>query len=71
MCLNREVRKKYTEIEKGKTVSLQIWNGPEGSKKFRFPDFMTTAQDSGRLSALSTGRPYPQEMILVLVSVRA
>ena len=24
-------------------VPLQAWSGPEGSKKLRFPDFMTTA----------------------------
>jgi len=43
---------------KGKAVPLQSWSGPEGSRKLRFPHFMTTAQDGGRLSALLTGRLY-------------
>ena len=55
---------------KGKAVPLQAWTGPEGSRKLRFPDYMTTAQDGGRLSALRTGRLYPQEIPLVLISVR-
>ena len=55
---------------KGKAVPLQTWTGPEGSRKLRFQDFVTTAQDSGRLSALRTGRLYPQEILLVLISVR-
>jgi len=55
---------------KGKAVPLQAWTGPEGSRKLRFPDFVTTAQDGGRLSALYTGRLHPQEIILVLISVR-
>jgi len=39
-------------------------------RKLRFPDFVTTAQDGGRLSALSTGRFYPQEILLAHFSFR-
>ena len=54
----------------GKAVPLQVPRCPGGSRKLRFPDYVTTAQDGGRLSAFRTGRLYPQEMLLVLISVR-
>jgi hypothetical protein len=41
---------------KGKTVPLQAWNGPEGSRKLRFPDFLTTAQYGGKVAS-PTHRP--------------
>ena len=55
---------------KGKAVPLQAWKGTEVSRKLRFPDFITTAQDGGSLSGLRTARRYPQEILLVLVYVR-
>ena len=42
--------------KKGKAVPLQACSGPEGSRKFRFPDFMTTAQNGGKVVSL-THRP--------------
>jgi len=55
---------------KGKALPFQAWSGPEGSRKLRFPDFKTTAQDGGKVVNLSTGRLYPQEIHLVLISIR-
>jgi len=57
-------------FSEGKTVPLQTWTGPEISRKLRFPDFMTTAQDGVRLPVLRTGLLYPQVIFLVLISVR-
>jgi hypothetical protein len=34
---------------KGKAVPLQAWGGPEGSRKLRFPDFLTMAQGGGKV----------------------
>jgi len=48
-------------VRKSKVVSLQAWSGPEGSRKLRIPDYVTTAQDVGKvvslthLPSLSTG----------------
>jgi hypothetical protein len=37
------------EKEKGRAVQLQAWAGPEGSRKLRFPDFVTTAQYGSKI----------------------
>jgi len=52
------------------SFKMQARRGPEDSRKLRFPDFVTTAQDGGRLLALRTGCHYTQETLLVLISVR-
>ena len=44
---------------KVKTVPLQAWSGPEGSRKLRFPDFMKTAQDGGKVFSLTHQPPLP------------
>jgi hypothetical protein len=43
----------------GKAVPLQAWSGPDVSKKLMFPDFMTTAQDSGKVVSLMHRLPLP------------
>ena len=53
-----------------KSVPLQARNGPEDSRKLRFPDYMTTAQDGGKVVSPTHRPTLPQEMLLVLISVR-
>jgi len=45
--------------KKGKSVPLQAWSGPEGSRKLRFPDFMKTPQDGGKVVSLTHRPPLP------------
>ena len=44
---------------KGKAAPLQAWSGPEGSRKIMFPDYMTTAQDGGKVVSLTHRPPLP------------
>jgi hypothetical protein len=44
---------------KGKAVPLQPWSGPEGSRKLRFPDYMITAQDGGKVVNPTHRPPLP------------
>ena len=55
---------------KGKTVPLQACTGPESARKLRLPDFVTTAQDIGKDVSLTHRPSLPQEILLVLISVR-
>ena len=38
---------------KSKSVLLQAWSGSESSRKLRFPDYVTTAQDGGKVVSLT------------------
>jgi hypothetical protein len=51
-------------LKEGKAVPLQAWSGPEGSRKLRFPDYMTTAQDGGKVVSLTHRPPLPQEICI-------
>ena len=54
-----KVWKLITLDVKGKWVPLQARSGPEGSRNLRFPDFMTTAQNSGKVVSLMHRPPLP------------
>ena len=43
--------------DKGKAAPLQARSGPEGSRKLRYPNFITTAQEGGKFVSL-THRPH-------------
>jgi len=47
MCVSKE----------GKAVPLQAWSGPEGSRKLRFPDYVTKSQDGGKVFSLKHRPP--------------
>ena len=42
----------------GKAVLLQAGSGPEGSRKLRFLDFMTTVKDGGKVVSLTHRPPF-------------
>jgi len=44
---------------RGKAVPLQARSGPEVSRKLRFPDYMTTVQDGGKVVSLKHRPPSP------------
>ena len=43
----------------GKAVPLEAWSGTEGSMKLRFPDFVTTAQEGGKVVSPMHRPPLP------------
>ena len=62
VCYIKDLRLRFkcgTLYNKCKAVPLQAWRGPEGSRKLRFPDFVTTAQDGGKVVSLTYRPPLP------------
>ena len=45
--------------KKVKAVPLQACSGPQGSRNLRFPDYMTMAQDGGKVVSLTHRPPLP------------
>ena len=48
-----------SQYRKGKTVPLQAWSDPEGTRKLSFPQFMATVQDGGKIVCLTHRPPLP------------
>ena len=63
-------RRTRNVVQHVKAVPLEAWSGPEGSRKLRFPDFMKTTQEGGKVVSLTHRPPLPQEIFLVHISVR-
>jgi len=59
-----------TSKGKGKAIPLQAWTGPEGSKSLRLPDFKKSAHEGCKVVSPTHQPPSPQEIFLVLISVR-
>ena len=55
----RLLRCKSSGKGKGKSVPLQAWTGPEGSRNIIFPDFDTTAHDGGKVVSPTHRPPLP------------
>jgi hypothetical protein len=55
----------YGKKREARAVPLQAWSGPEVSRKLRFPDFMTMAQDDGKFVSLKHRPPLHLELISV------
>jgi hypothetical protein len=70
-CRSEEKKKIHC---KGKSIPVQAWTGPYGSKRLRLPDFVQSAHEGGKFVSPTHRPPLPppppHEIFLILISVR-
>jgi hypothetical protein len=54
-----------TYVKKDKVIPLQVYGAQRVLGKLRLPDSVTSALESGRLSAIRTGRLYPRSILVL------
>ena len=66
---SRSARAIQTLQVKDKAITLQAWTVPQGSRKFRLPDFKTIGKNKGFSALRSSHLNSPLKIFVVLISV--
>jgi hypothetical protein len=77
-CVSQELSVVYPKViicmpsllVKGKAILVQAWAGPKGSRRLSSQISRHSAYEGGKVVTQHNSRPYPQEIFLVLISVR-